>query len=311
LDDSVKAVLREAESLVQTRIRKNGSVGARCTNNLIAALFHHSTARPEPGHMPDPQDHVHAFIMNATFDIEEHVWKAAEPVEIHRLRPYLEAFFHNDLARRVMDLGYDIEAKGKSWEIKGIPTEVVHQFSKRDARIQAEKKARGIEDPAEAADLGRKTRRGKAPRQPLSDLRQDWWSQLPPKVAKKLRAFGPSEQPRERLSPEAARKEAFTIVNSVAASMFERHSTVREQRFVGECLEKSRGRVTADDIRSAMVEASLEVRHHKGALRVTHPQVYMEEQAIIETAVRGKGRFKPLDKLPVEPKGLTQDQARG
>lgn len=310
LDESAKEVLREAERLVQTRIRKNGAVGSRYTNNLVAALFQHSTARPEPGHMPDPQDHIHAFIMNSTFDIEEHVWKAVEPVEIHRLRPYLEAFFHNDLARRVMDLGYDIEAKGKSWEIKGIPTEVIQQFSKRDARIRAERKARGIEDPAEAADLGRKTRRGKAPRQTLSELRQNWWSQLPPELATKLRGFGPSPHARGRLSPEAARKEAVAIVSSVAASTFERHSTVREQRFVGECLEKSRGRVTAGDIRAAMTEASLEVRHYKGALRVTHPQVYKEEKAIIEKAVQGKGRFKPLSKRPVAPTGLTRDQAR-
>lgn len=310
LEESAKEVLREAEKLVQTRIRKHGSVGSRYTNNLIAALFQHSTARPEPGHMPDPQEHIHAFIMNATFDIEEDVWKAVEPVEIHRLRPYLEAFFHNDLARRVMDLGYDIEAKGKSWEIKGIPSEVIKQFSKRDARIQAEKKAKGIEDPAEVAGLARTTRSGKAPRHSISELRQDWWSQLSPKIATKLRGFGPSPQARARLSPEAARKEALAIVNSVAAGTFERYSTVREQRFVGECLEKSRGRVTAEDIRSAMVDASLEVRFHKGALRVTHPEVYREEKTIIEKAVKGKGRFKPLSKRPVAPAGLTRDQAR-
>lgn len=310
LDESVKAVLREAERLIQTRIRKDRAIGVRHTNNLIAGLFHHATARPEPGHMPDPQDHVHAFIMNATFDVEEDVWKAVEPVEIHRLRPYLEAYFHNDLARRVMDIGYDIEEKGKSWEIKGIPLEAIRQYSKRDARIQDEKKKRGIEDPGEAADLGRKTRRGKAPRHTLSELRENWWSQLPPNVAQKLRDFGPSKHPRGRLSPEAARKEAFVIVNSVAASMFERHSTVREQRFVGACLEQSRGRVTADDIRSAMVDASLEVRDYNGALRVTHPQVYKEEKAIIEMAVRGKGRFKPLNKRPAVQQGLTRDQAR-
>ena len=310
LDDSVRQTLREAEALVQTRIRKNGAVGSRYTNNLIAALFQHLTARPESGQMPDPQAHVHAFIMNATFDIEEHVWKAVEPVEIHRLRPYLQGFFHNDLARRVMDLGYDVEAKGKSWEIKGIPQEVIKQFSKRDARIQAEKEARGIEDPAEAADLARKTRGGKAPRHPLSDLRENWWSQLPPKVASKLRRFRPSGQSRGRPLPEEASKEALAIVNSVAAHMFEQHSTVREQRFVGECLEASRGRVTADQIRSAMVEASLEVRDYKGAVRVTHPQVYKEEKAIIEKAVRGKGRFKPLNRSPVAPEHLTRDQAR-
>lgn len=310
LDESAKEVLREAEELVQARIRKNGSVGSRYTNNLIAALFQHSTARPEPGHMPDPQEHIHAFIMNATFDIEEDVWKAVEPVDIHRLRPYLEAFFHNDLARRVMDLGYEIEAKGKSWEIKGIPSEVIQQFSKRDARIQAEKKAKGIEDPAEAAGLARTTRGGKAPRHSLPELRQDWWSQLSPKVATKLRGFGPSPQARARLSPEAARKEALAIVTSVAASTFEQYSTVREQRFVGECLEQSRGRVTANDIRSAMADASLEVRHYKGALRVTHPEVYREEKAIIEMAVRGKGLFKPINKRPTTPNGLTKDQGR-
>lgn len=310
LSESVKATLAEAEGLIQTRVRKDGAVEARYTGNLIAAMFQHLTARPESGQLPDPQAHIHAYVMNATFDVIEHVWKAVEPVEINRLRPYLEAFFHNDLARRVQDLGYDIEAKGNYWEIKGVPIEAIKTFSKRDERIQKEKKAKGIDDPKEAADLGRKTRRGKAPEHSLSELREGWWSQLPPATGRSLRNLKPGKRPKNQLSPEAARKEAVRIVKAVAASAFERSSTLREQAFIGLCLRKSRGLLTAEQLRAAMPEASLEARHYKGALRVTHPEVYREEKSVISTVKKGKGKYRPLAKDPQSPEGHTRDQAR-
>lgn len=310
LTESVKATLSEAEALVQTRIRKDGAIGSRYTGNLTAALFQHLTARPEPGHNPDPQVHVHAFLINATFDVMEHVWKAIDAVDIARHRPYLESVFHNDLARRVIDLGYEVEASEHNWEIKGVPKEAIKTFSKRDERIQREKKARGIDDPAEAADLARKTRGRKASGKSLDELRKDWWEQLPPKVAKKLRTVRPDSSNKERFSSEQAGRDAAEIVSSMARHSFERSSTIREQKFVGDCLKKSLGRVTAADIRAAIAESSLEVREFRGAIRITHPEVYREEQSIIAQVVKGKGRYKPLSKDPSTPENMTDDQVR-
>lgn len=310
LMESVKTTITEAETLVQTRVRKDGAIDARYTANLTAALFQHLTARPESGQDPDPQVHVHAYLINATFDVMENVWKAMEPQELARHRPYLESLFHNDLARRVIDLGYEVEASEHNWEIKGVPKEAIKNFSKRDERIQRERRARGIDDPREAADLARKTRSRKASGQSLDELRTKWWEQLPPKVARSLRGVKPGRSSKPRFSPERARKVAAEIVSSAARSSFERSSTVREQTFVGTCLDKSLGRVTAADIRAALAASSLEVRHYRGSLRVTHPEVYREEKEIISTVAKGKGRHKPLSKEPQPPEGLTRDQSR-
>lgn len=305
---SVIATLEEAERLIQTRVRKDGQIADRFTNNLVAALFPHLTARPEGGQVPDPQVHIHAYLINATFDTLEHTWKALQAFQVKFNAPFLEALFHNDLARRVQELGYEVTGKGKFWEIKGVPQEAITVFSKRGEKVNAVASARGITDPEEKAGLAAKTRRGKAPEHTLSELRDKWWSQLPKSVADRLIALRPDSTRFVPLSDKAVATEAQRIVQMMAATSFERSSTITENRFLERCLRKSLGRVGVDDLRAAIQSASLEVKDYKGVRRVTHPLVYREEQQIVEAVKKGKGLFAPLQSKPEPPEGLTQDQ---
>jgi len=307
---SVQVMLEEAERLVQTRVRKDGAVDSRFTNNLTVAMFPHLTARPERGQLPDPLVHLHAYAINATFDVEEHCWKALEAVLVKSNAQYLDAVCMSDLARRVMDIGYEVERKGQYWEIKRVPAEAIEVLSKRSARVNAEAAARNIDDPKEKAGLAAKTRGGKAPEHTLSELQSGWWSQLPKDVAKRLRAVRPKAHGPRPLSPEVTHANAVRLVRSVSAGLFERSSTVVERSLVEKCLRAAPGQFDPVELRAAIADSGLQVRDHNGTRRVTDPAIYREEREIVKTVKDGKGRCKPLDPTATPPTGLTRGQAK-
>ena len=72
---SVNQTMREIESEIKTRVRKNGANENRTTGNMIWAEFIHFTARPVNG-IPDPHLHAHCYTFNTTWDDEEKKWKA-------------------------------------------------------------------------------------------------------------------------------------------------------------------------------------------------------------------------------------------
>jgi|GEM_PF-1295090 len=301
--------LSVAEELVQTRVRKNGAVHSRFTNNLAAAVFPHLTARPEAGQLPDPFVHLHAYLINATLDVEENVWKAIEPLQIKSNAPYLEAVFHSTLAGLVMRLGYEIEVKGKFWEIKGVPRDLVELLSKRDAQINAEAEERGAKTAKARDGLAAKTRRGKAPEHSMAELVKGWRSQLSRKQASQLRGVVPKSSPMREWSAKVRDVQATKVVRAVSEGMFQFSSTVTEKSLVERCLRSAPGRFTPDDIRSAISAAKLEVRDLNGIRRVTHPDVYREERDIVRAVKAGEGKHRPAELDPITPDGFTKDQA--
>lgn len=305
---SVQATLTEVEASVYTRVRKDGKNTDRHTGNIAAALFPHLTARPEKGQLPDPFIHVHAYTINATMDPVEAVWKALQFGQTKAMGRYFEAFFHNDLARRVTEVGYTVRPKGDYWEIDGVPDSVIHRFSKRGGRVKQEAHDRNIDDPKERARLAARTRQRKAPEHTLDDLRAGWRAQLTPAEAKSLAAVRPSKSAILSASRAHAEREALGIVHSVAAGLFERSSTIQEHRFVEACLRKAPGRLNPEHYRDAMAHDGLVVRDLNGARWVTHQLVYKEERAVVNAVRRGKGQFRPVAPDLEPPATFTRDQ---
>src|SRR5262245_33879232 len=87
---SVDETMREIESEMKTRVRRNGAYADRGTRNMVWAEFIHTTSRPVDG-LPDPQLHAHVFVFNTTFDEEEKRWKAGQFADIKRDSPYFQA----------------------------------------------------------------------------------------------------------------------------------------------------------------------------------------------------------------------------
>ena len=64
---AVDETMREIETEMKTRVRKDGQDTDRTTGNMVWAEFIHTTSRPVDG-MPDPQLHAHVFAFNTTWD---------------------------------------------------------------------------------------------------------------------------------------------------------------------------------------------------------------------------------------------------
>lgn len=146
---AVKTVLAHVEThMAATRVRHGGSVTREPTGNLIVASFQHGTSRAQ-----DPQLHTHNVIMNATRGVDGS-WRSLEPRALYQLQKQIGAIYRQELALKVRELGYEIEAgKESMFEIRGVSTDVMAAFSTRSAEIEAALGERGTSrEEASAAE---------------------------------------------------------------------------------------------------------------------------------------------------------------
>ncbi len=131
-DAAVRATLDwiEAEHL-QTR-GYDPATGRRpreAADGMIAATFRHMASRNN-----DPQLHTHAVVANMTRN-RDGAWRSVEPTLLRRNRRVFGAWYRNDLARRLRDLGYELTPTTvgglPSFEISGWSQEWLDAFSTR------------------------------------------------------------------------------------------------------------------------------------------------------------------------------------
>jgi len=136
---AVKTAMAHVERhMAATRIRDGGNVTREATGNLVVASFQHGTSRAQ-----DPQLHTHNVIMNATQG-EDGAWRSLEPRAIYQLQKQIGAIYRQELALKVRELGYEIEAgKESMFEIRGLSGKVIEAFSTRSAEIEAALAERG------------------------------------------------------------------------------------------------------------------------------------------------------------------------
>lgn len=118
------------------------------TGNLVVAQAKHSTSRGVDGQMPDPSLHTHNVVMNMTFDKDTGTFKALDTDNMFKDQALIADVYRSELAKEVKALGYGIETKANgTWDIAGSRAEVLENFSKRSAQIDAqvaEMRANGI-----------------------------------------------------------------------------------------------------------------------------------------------------------------------
>jgi conjugative relaxase-like TrwC/TraI family protein len=149
-DKAVRAAMDYVEKeLVQTRRASNGIVETETGGKIIAGLFRHDTSR-----LLDPQLHTHAVVANMVRNNDGSTTALHNDL-IFRTQKLGSEIYRNDLAREVRGLGYTVERSGKDQliEIKEVPRDLVDQFSKRRAEIEAALSDRGIEASAKTAEL--------------------------------------------------------------------------------------------------------------------------------------------------------------
>lgn len=176
---AVESAMGEVERHIRTRVRAGGAMDDRLTANMLYAMFTHRLARPENG-VADPQIHVHALGFNVTRDFQEKMWKAAKVFDIAKNAPYFERVFHQSLQRETMRLGYQLEPKGKFWDVRGLPPGLTEKFSSRTKEIKRTAAQHGIKHPKAVAQIGARSRERKSESVRGKDLRQAWERRLSP-----------------------------------------------------------------------------------------------------------------------------------
>ena len=126
---ALSVVENEYSQITRIDTEKNRRVHEN-SGNIIAALFEHDVSRKL-----DPQLHTHCVIMNMTNHCVE--WRALNSDGFFYRSKKLGSVYQNELARRVMDLGYDIKLnKNGTFDIIGYKEEQLRFFSKRSEQLK-------------------------------------------------------------------------------------------------------------------------------------------------------------------------------
>ena len=288
--ESVEETMRLIEADLQARVRKGSRSEDRTTGTMVWARFDHLTARPIDG-VPDPHLHGHCFVPNLTYDAVENEWKAGQFRELKRDAPFYQAVFHGTLTAGLSALGYPIERTAAGWEVGGFERATLTKFSRRTARIEALAAELGIESPEAKAELGARTREGKAKHLSLEQLRTVWRERMdadesiPPTAPS-----GSAEAPVVGLDVQAA-------LSYACNHHFERSSVVAERQLLAEMLHQGLGRFGLDEANEVLRASDVLVREVDGRRLATTRDVLAEERRLIAFARDGRGRCVPLGRL--------------
>jgi len=122
----------------------------------IFALFEHGTSRAQ-----DPQLHTHALLINAGLR-DDGSWGALRSSDFYNHKMLLGALYRVELAYLLRhELGLDPQRKRTWFELKGVPRELVEEFSTRRKEIEKAMAARSLTGPEAAARMTLTTRRVK------------------------------------------------------------------------------------------------------------------------------------------------------
>ncbi|HEX3600546.1 MAG TPA: MobF family relaxase [Lacipirellulaceae bacterium] len=291
---SVDATMREIETEMQTRVRKDGKNEDRRTGNMLWGEFVHFTSRPMHDGVPDPHLHAHCFVLNTTWDAEEKAWKSGQFRPVVSDAAYFASVFHSRFANKLADLGLPIERTKNRWEIGGgMPKSLIRKFSRRTALIEETAREKGIEDPKAKSELGAKTRSRKAKNMSMPQLQAEWRSRMSPQELEALahleKLIGGDARPTDEGSAERA--VAFAIGHE-----FERRSVVPERQLLATALKHAVGRATPEQVLKQIDRSGVIIGERKGRRMATTREVLGEERRIIDFARSGRGAAAPLGK---------------
>ena len=137
--ESVRIAMAELEKLAAVRVRDGENVRTNnyeTTGKLVYAEFMHDTSRAL-----DPQLHTHNVVCNVT-RAGDGRYKALETLEMCRAIRYAGKVYHNEMAARCRELGYEtVETRDRKgnviwYDLACVPADVMERFSKRRRQIE-------------------------------------------------------------------------------------------------------------------------------------------------------------------------------
>lgn len=288
LERAVARTMKEVEKEAATRVRKGKEDSDRPTGTLLWASFTHTTARPVGG-VPDPQLHVHAYVVNCTYDSEEQRVKALQLGLLYPKVPLYEALFHHFLAGEMRELGYGVRTAGKFWELEGFERPLIELFSRRTTLIEKTAREKKIVRAKEKAGLGARTRAPKSKHLSLETMRSEW----------RARAGDAARAPRTfKARPPLSKKDRTRdALEFVSRKLLERAAVVSERQLVQEVLRYAPGEVDLTKFRSHYQKLGLIRAELDGGPFVTSKEAVAEEKRLVELVKGTQGCWRGLSDL--------------
>jgi conjugative relaxase-like TrwC/TraI family protein len=284
---SVNQTMREIESEIKTRVRKNGADENRTTGNMAWAEFVHFTARPVNG-VPDPHLHAHCYTFNMTWDDAEKKWKAGQFRDLKADAPYFEAAFHARFSRRLAELGYRIERTAKGWELAGIPQRVMDEFSKRTEQVEQKARELGITSAKGKDGLAALTRERKQKQFSKQQLNEFWQTRVSEDEQLAIR------NNLQNQVPESPKISEMKAMDYAIQHCYERASVVTDKELLRHAFRFGVGDVDVAQIKRQLLRDELVKENMDGREWLTTQEVLAEEKRLIDFVVDGKGKFKPI-----------------
>ena len=296
--ESVKETLREIEGVTATRVHECNKVTDR-PSEMVAAVVTHDTSRAL-----DPQLHTHVCIMNVTYDPVEKRWKAVEPHGYYKYQSYLREVSYNKLAEKMKEGGYQLEkARSGGFTIKGFPSDLRENFSKRREEIERVADVLKTRDQDKLQSIATNTRAKKVHLDP-AELSRRWKNEAAPHLAGIEKVIRSTETPirSNPMTPENALRLAVSHV-------FDRYSIVDERILLREALIVGRGDVALYQLKEGLrskIESAEIIRSGK---MVTTPEMLALEKSVVSWASHGRNALPPAGVYRADEK-LSHEQNR-
>ncbi len=260
-EEATAYAIKEIEKMAQTRVRVNNQDTVRKTGSVLCSSVTHTTSRAN-----DPQLHSHNLFFNVTWDQVEQKYKALEAHQIYDKANYFTEIYRHVLAKKVRELGYEIEHQKHGWEIKGITPEICAKFSKRSQSIK--QKTADLESQLgrtatnkEIALVTEKTRKAKSKNLTIQDAIELQKGELSREQLQNLEKVLSRAKVIEKINGDSLVKTAknpsnintqFETKNDIDAfnfaikHVFERNSVVSKQDLMSAAIKFSYGKFNLD-----------------------------------------------------------------
>ena len=269
------------------------------TGTGIWAEFHHRIGRPVEHLRSDgkkvmagqPLEHIHNFLISATYSKTREKYLAVDPFMIFMSAPYLQSYFHNLLSNKLVELGYKVERTQDAWEIVGVPKSVLERFSERSKIIDRIAEEKNITDPKEKAKLAAFSRESKSKSVPEHELYDLWKDQLTKDEFEALQKI--KGQYKGVSNPISVRD----AIDRSLDHFLQRNSTAPVKRVLGHAMALSYGSgYSPEDYENELKarENVLYGQENHIPILTTREMVQAEEE-MNRLAIWGKGKKRPLN----------------
>ena len=283
--ESVRIAMSELEKFAAVRVRHGENVRTNnyeTTGQLIYAEFTHDTSREL-----DPQLHTHNVVCNVTRS-HDGKFKALETLEMCRAIRYAGKVYHNAMASKCRELGYDTvdvrDRKGNIvwYDLKCVSDELMERFSKRRIAIEkaeAEFIVQHGRKPtlSENNDLSLSTRSGKMKNSTKEKVREFQLGQLSHQEEEELYAAVKHAKARGTAAISLSREETVEQLRKVLEELCERESVLKQDKILAEVLNRNLGKVDLKILKESIPEVR-ELRNLGG----DDANPYYAPEAVIE-----------------------------